>query len=78
MILVHDDSDDDGDDDSDTLEHEIHVTLGALVGVTEKGSQREPLPDQPKDKDKDMGHICQKVSHPTPPSQRDGQPGFLV
>ena len=42
---------DDGGDDSDTLEHEIHVTLGALVDVTEKLEPERAMPDQPKDKD---------------------------
>ena len=50
--LCNGDGDDDGDD-NDILEHEIHVTLGALVGVTEQGESEGAMGDQPKDKDKD-------------------------
>ena len=44
------------DDDSNSLEHEKHVTLGAEVGVTEKGRARtkiKTLSTEYKDKDKD-------------------------
>ena len=47
MMVVQDD----GGDGSDTLEHEIHVTLGALVDVTETLEPERAMPDQPKDKD---------------------------
>ena len=47
-----------GGDDDDILGHEIHVTQGALVGVTEKGTARGSKDkynenDNDKDKDKD-------------------------
>ena len=54
------------DDDSYSLEHEKHVTLGAEVGVTEKGRARtkiKTLSTEYKDRDEDKNKQKNKDKH---------------